>query len=220
MKHQKIREIKTLIARLVMVVILAVVGYCVYVLFFSNKTNSDEVVLADTPLRVEQIRSILELNTLKFQDEVVVDSVEFYQSTSEQIAGNLGKLADANQFKNGLRGSMIKRRLTMIVKGELIYGVDLKRKDFTMQSIYDSLIITIPTPELLSIQINPNGTDIYTENGFWKDYERTVLQRKAREKMIQTGETLKLSERAKKPLEKLMRSLVQTKQHVVIRFEK
>lgn len=218
MRRQKIKEIKTLIVRLLWVVVLAFVAYWVYVLFFKKSGSGDEVVLQDTPLRVEQIRSILELNTLKFQDEVVVDSVEYYKSTSEAVTGTIEKLTSIDQFKNGVRGSGVKRRLTLIVRGELIYGVDLKRKDFVMENKEDSLIIQVPSPEMLSLQINPAGTNIYTENGFWKDYERTVLQRKARLKMIRTGEVLKLKERAKQPLEKALKSLVQTDKTVIVEF--
>lgn len=218
MKRQKIREIRTLIVRLFWVAVLAFAAYLVYVLFFKKPGTEDDVVLEDTPLRVEQIRSILELNTLKFQDEVVVDSVEYYKSTSEVISGTIEKLTSIDQFKNGVRGGAVKRRLTLIVRGELIYGVDLKRKDFTIQSQGDSLVIQVPSPEMLSLQLNPKGTDIYIENGFWKDYERTTLQRKARLKMIESGETLKLKEKAKAPLEKSLKSLIRTDKLVVVKF--
>ena len=90
MKLQKIKEIRTLIIRLVLVALIAFAAYWVYQLFFKSD-SSEEIVLKDTPLKVEQIRSILELNTLKFQDEAVVDSVEIYQSESDAIWGALDK---------------------------------------------------------------------------------------------------------------------------------
>ena len=218
MRRQKIKEIRTLIVRLVLVALIAFGIYWVYQLFFKGE-STDDIVLDETPLKVEQIRSILELNTLKFQDEAVVDTLEYYQSDSEVLWGTLDKLTDPDQFKNGLRPSGIKRRLTLIVRGELLYGVDLKRKDFQFIPEGDTLTIIIPQPELLSVSINPKGTEVYIENGEWKDYERAFLQRKARNKMIASGVRLKLPERAKAPLEKALRSLVRTDKTLVIKFE-
>lgn len=217
MKRQRIREIRTLIVRLGLVVIIAIVGYLCYKYFFKTESK-EEIILDETPLKVEQIRAILELNTLKFQDETVVDSLESYQSEDELWSGTFDKLFDPDQFKNGLKPNMIKRRLVLIVRGELLYGVDLKRKDFQFIPKGDTLEILIPQPELLSISLNPKGTEVYLENGKWKDYERIHLQRKAREKMIASGNRLKLPERAKAPLEKAIRALVRTDKIVVVRF--
>ncbi len=219
MKRQRIREIRTLIIRLALVAGIAFAGYWVYQLFFKGE-SADEIVLEETPLKVEQIRSILELNTLKFQDEAVVDSLEYYKTANDAVWGALDKLTTPDQFKHGLRADGIKRRLTLIVRGELLYGVDLKRKDFQFIPQGDTLLILIPQPELLSISINPKGTEVYLENGDWKDYERAHLQRKARNKMIASGNRLKLPERAKAPLEKALRALVKTDKILVIKFEK
>ncbi len=219
MKLQKIKEIQTLIIRLALVALIAFAAYWVYQLFFKGE-SSDEIVLKDTPLKVEQIRSILELNTLKFQDETVVDSVEIYKSESDAIWGALDKITDPDQFKHGMRASIIKRQLTLIVRGELLYGVDLKRKDFQFLPDNDTLTILIPQPELLSVSINPKGTEVCLENGDWQDYEKAHLQRKARNKMIASGNRLKLPERAKAPLEKALRALIRTDKVLVIKFEK
>lgn len=219
MKLQRIKEIRTLIVRLALVALIVFAGYWIYKLFYKGESK-DEIVLDETPLKVEQIRSILQLNTLKFQDEAVVDTVEYYKSDTEALFGSLDKMMDVDQLKHGLSGDGIRRRLTLIMKGELLYGVDLQRKDFQFISKEDSLIILIPKPELLSIALNPKGTEVYIENGEWKDYERMSLQRKARNKMIASGNRLKLAERAKAPLEKALRALVKTDKVLTIKFEK
>lgn len=218
MRRQRIKEIRTLIVRLALVALIAFAGYWIYKLFIKGESK-DEIVLDETPLKVEQIRSILQLNTLKFQDEAVVDTVEYYKSNTEALVGSLDKLMDVDQIKHGLSGDGVRRRLTLIMKGELLYGVDLQRKDFQFVSKEDTLTILIPKPELLSIALNPKGTEVYIENGEWKDYERMSLQRKARNKMIASGNRLKLAERAKAPLEKALRALVKTDKVLVIKFE-
>ncbi|MNV06396.1 hypothetical protein D3C71_967710 [compost metagenome] len=218
MRRQRIKEIRTLIVRLALIALIVFAGYWIYKLFFKGESK-DEIVLDETPLKVEQIRSILQLNTLKFQDEAVVDTVEYYKSDTEALFGSLDKMMDVDQIKHGLSGDGIRRRLTLIMKGELLYGVDLQRKDFQFVSKEDSLVILIPKPELLSIALNPKGTEVYIENGEWKDYERMSLQRKARTKMIASGNRLKLAERAKAPLEKALRALVKTDKVLIIKFE-
>ena len=106
----------------------------------------------------------------------------------------------------------------MVVKGELLYGIDLKRKDFTVIPKDGKLVISLPKPELLSINLTPRNTDIFVENGTWKDYERQLLIRKARTKMIATGEKLRLKEKAKAPLERLLKQLIRSQAPIVIEY--
>lgn len=211
------REYKRLAINILVILILILAGYGIYKLFFAG-SSSDEIVIDDTPLKIEQVRSILELNAIRFNDEVVVDSLEYYKNSSEVIEGSLGKLFDYDQFKNGVRSAHIKRELSLIVKGELLYGVDLKKKDFEIIPQGDSLMIKIPNPELLSLSISPNKTEVYLENGTWYDFERRALERKARQKMINSGERLKLAEKAKEPIKKIISQLLKTKKTVIVEF--
>lgn len=214
MKRQKIREILTLIVRLIA---LTGIIFLVYFLFFRN-SNSNEIVLDDAPLKVEQIKSILELNAINFQDEVVVDSVEYYQNMGEAFSGTIEKLFDINQLKNSLKSDGIKRRLTLIVRGNLMYGVDLKKKDFQFKTYDDSTILILPEPELLSIETNPANTEVYIENGYWKDSERIILMNLARKRMIQTADELHLKEKVKKPIEKLLHVLNASNKKLIIQY--
>ncbi len=211
------REYKRLAVNILVVLILILAGYGIYKLFFAS-SDTDEIVIDDTPLKVEQVRSILELNAIRFKDEVVVDSIEYYKNSSEVIEGSFSKLFDYDQFKHGVRASHIKRELTLIVKGELLYGVDLKKKEFEMIPQGDSLLIKIPSPELLSLSISPNKTEVYLENGVWRDFERRALERKARQKMVNSGERLKLAEKAKEPIKKIINQLLKTKKTFISEF--
>lgn len=218
MERRKRREIRTLIVRLGTLAIIAVLAYFAYTFFFGS-ASADDMEIDETPLNVEQIRAILELNTLKFQDEAVVDTLEFYENASEQVSGTLEKLFSIDQMKNGILPSSIKRRLSLIVKGELLYGVNLKTKDFSFKRQGDSIVVTIPKPELLSVSVNPNNTEVFVENGFWKDYEKQQMVIKAKNKMIRTGQELQLPERAKAPLVKLLHQLIKSDKQVIIQFE-
>lgn len=217
MERSKRSELKLLITRLVIVAGIVVVGIILYRWFFGEKKKNGYAI-EDTPLHVEEIRKIIELNTIRFRDEVVVDTVEYYRNVGEQIDGNLRKLFDYDQAKHGISSSNVRRRLTMVVKGELLYGVDLKRKEFSVTPEKGKLVIRIPEPELLSISVSPKSTDIFVENGDWKDYERQAMQRKARSKMVDTGERLHLREKSKEPLEKLIKQLVRSNDPIVIQY--
>lgn len=217
MVRNKIKEIRTLVFRLAVVGGIVVLGVLLYRWWFADESKEGWAI-EDTPLHVEEIRRIIELNTIRFRDEVVIDSLEYYSNAAEQISGNLNKLIDPDQVKHGISSSNVKRRLTMIVKGELLYGVDMKRKDFSVTPENGRLVVRIPQPELLSINLTPENTEVFVENGEWRDYERQMLQRKARSKMIATGERLKLREKAKAPLERLLRQLIRTDQPLVIEY--
>lgn len=217
MARRNLRELATLISRLAVIAGIAIAGILIY-RWWNRPSAGDDFVIEDTPLHVEEIRRIIELNTIKFRDEVVVDSVEYYISTSEQIAGNVKKLFDPDQIRHGVSHSNVKRRLTMIIKGELLYGFDLKRKEFLVTVNDSQLVVKVPQPELLSISLTPKNTKIFVENGDWHDFERQLLQRKARNKMIASGEKLNLEEKAKAPLERLLKQLVQTKKQLVVEY--
>jgi hypothetical protein len=205
MKRPKIKDIVSLTVKLL---VLLGIGLLVYFFFF-NKKKSDELQLDETPLKVEQIRSILELNTVKFEDEVVVDSVEYYRDFSEAFSGTMDKLFDVDQLKNGFSNDGVKRRLTFIVKGHLLFGVDLKRKDFLMRTKNDTLFLTLPQPELLSIAVNPSDVEVYIENGKWADHEKLKLI---------TATSLMLVEKAKQPIEKLLTKLNVSNKTIIIQY--
>lgn len=217
MARRKLNDLITLAVRLAIITAIVIAGVLLY-RWWNSSPGGDGFVIEDSPLHVEEIRKIIELNTVKFRDEVVVDSVEYYHSIGEQVSGNLNKLIDPDQIRHGITHSNVKRRLTMIIKGELLYGFDLKRKDFTVAEKDGKLIVSVPKPELLSINLTPKNTEIFVENGDWSDYERQMLQRKARQKMIVSGERLQLQEKAKLPLERLLKQLIRSEKPLVVEY--
>lgn len=218
MEKNKLKELRTLVVRIAVIGVIALVVYFGYQIV-KEYTNSREVKIEDSPLRVEQIRSIVELNTLRFQDEVVVDTIEHYTSSTDHLAGTLEKILSFQQFSDGISGSLIKRRLSLVVQGELLYGVNLKIHDFDLKAQNDTLVLTLPEPELISATVNPSGTDVFVETGTWSDYARRVMLNKAKKKMIASGERMHLKDRAKEPLVRLIKQLVHSDQPIKIEFK-
>lgn len=219
MKKNRLKEIRTLVIRLVALAAI-IIGVVIIVKIFKEANTPTDAPIDDTPLRVEQIRSILELNTIRFRDEVVVDTLEMYDGSWNQGLGILEKLSDFNTMDEALKPSPIRRRLTLVVKGELLYGVNLKTKDFDFEERNDTLVVHLPEPELLSATVNPSNTDVFVETGVWSDYARRKMMIKAKQRMIQNGEDLHLSVRAKEPLEKSIKQLVKSDLPVKIEFVK
>jgi len=218
-KIKKIKEIRTLVIRLGALAILGAGVYIIIQMIKAGNTSTDTPI-DNTPLRVEQVKSILELNTIRFRDEVVVDTVEYYKSGWGQGAGILEKLTDFNTMDEALKPSGIRRRLTLVVKGELLYGVDLKVQDFDIIEKNDTIILRLPEPTLLSANVNPSNTDVFVENGIWSDYARRKLMIKAKKKMIRSGEQLHLTTKAKEPLEKCLKQLIRTDKPLKIEYIK
>ncbi len=219
MEKNKLKELRTLVVRVVVIAGIALAVYVGYEIV-KEYTNSRKTTIDDTPLRIEQIRSIVELNTLRFQDEVVVDTIEKYNGTAEQLSGTIGGLLSLEHFHDALSGSLIKRRMALVVQGELLYGVNLKLHDFDLKEVNDTLYLTLPEPELISATVNPSGTDVFVETGTWSDYARRVMMNKAKKKMIASGKRMHLADRAKEPLIRLITQLVQSEQPIKIQFKK
>lgn len=183
------------------VLVLLIVRWC-------SKDDGPGFTIDDTPMRVERIRSIAELATISYQDEVVVDSIEFYKDGQEQFAGSITKLIDPKDFKYGLNPSNIRRRLTLLVKGEVKYGFDLKQAPIKIQE-NDSLIqVFLPQPKIIDLQVTPSGTEFIQENGRWQDYEIRSVNNKARQKLTYNAELLNLRDQAKSNMTMLMKQLL------------
>lgn len=211
---QKLKLIRRIITLLVIVVIVVLLfRWC------TNDKDAPEFTISDTPMRVEMIRSIAEISTVSYRDEVVVDSLEYYKDAQEQLAGSILKLTDPKDFKYGVRSSAIKRRITMLVKGEIRYGFDLKKSPVKIQES-DSLIeVFLPEPEIVDIQVTPSGTEIFQENGKWYDAEIRDLHLKARKKLIRNAEMLQLESNARSNMTLIMKQMLGKDKPFRITFE-
>lgn len=199
--------------------VLVIVGIIVIVIWYNKEDDSERFAIDETPIKVEMVKNIAEIATVSFNDEVVVDSVEYYHSAQEQIAGNLWKLTDPNNFKYGIRSSAIKRRVTLIARGELRVGFDLKKYPVSVEKHDSMLIVYLPQPQVLDVLVPPSSTEIYQEHGDWKDYEITRLHNIARRKISQSAETMKLGDLAKANIENLFRKMVPEEERIEFRYQ-
>ena len=110
-------DIKRLLKNVFALLILGGAGFGVYFLFFSGESNDLEI--EDTPIHIESIRTIAEISTVSYTDEVVMDTVEYQNGPGDNYS--LDDLLDL--FKNDIPKDEYHFRKGMILMNTgIIYG--------------------------------------------------------------------------------------------------
>jgi hypothetical protein len=114
----------------------------------------------------------------------------------------------------------IKRRLTLIVKGEVRFGVDLTLMDLNMRQTADSIFIELPEPRIIDVVLTPHRTEIFQEIGAWSDRERRALEAKAKQKLIKNAKAMNLNDKTEKNMRILLGQMIRSTKKLIITFEK
>jgi len=209
-------ELFRFIINIAVICLIALGGVLIF-----RKCKKPEVAvwkLTQTPLQLEKIRNIAELSTVTYKDEIVVDSIEYFKEVGEQVIGNITKLKNPENWKYSIRGSAIKRQLTLIIGGEVHYGFDLKSQQFDIHETEDSMIVTLPKPTILDVITLPSKTTVFLEHGDWSDYARISMQRKAKTTLVNRANKLGLDKRAQKQAENLLKQFILTDKKLVFNY--
>lgn len=201
------KDMIRLIKNIVVIGAIALVGFLVYFYFF--KESNDELLIDETPIHIESIKTIAEISTVSYKDEVVMDTCEYYKEKSS--------LYDPREWIR-MYDRNIKRRLTLIVKGEVKYGLDLTDSNFDLKSNKDTVWLKLPQPKILDIIVSPSKTEVFQEQGVWRDSDRQRLESQAKNTLKENAVEFKLEDKAAENAERLFKKLVQTKKTLVISF--
>jgi Protein of unknown function (DUF4230) len=201
-------EATRLLKNSVAVVIIGVAVYFSFHYFFG--TEDTDLKISDTNIQVESIRTIAEISTVSYTDEVVIDTVEHYkQSHSFYDPREWARMYDHN----------VKRRLTLIIKGEVKYGIDLTDNNYTLESNEDTVWVELPEPKIIDVIITPSKTEVFQEQGDWSDGARKEMESKAKEKLKLNAGRLNLRTKASENAERLFKTLFRTDKHLIIEFK-
>lgn len=156
---------------------------------FGNWFGQNELTLQHSPLVIESIKQIAQLQAAQMYAEVVVDSTGLT---------NMG-VANKTLRSIGILTIPIKenRAIVLIVKGKVVAGVDLKQlkaEDFFTEK--DSIRLRLPKASFLEIITNPADFETFLEEGDWKPAEITAIKNKARKQLIALAYDQKLLEKA------------------------
>lgn len=164
----------------------------------------------DTPVIITKIRSLGELTTACYYDEMVLSRTK--QNAFSSSA--LGSLA-----RDGL-GKDVDDHLVIIAKGTVRAGVDLM--DMTEEDIRfvgDTAYIHLPAPQYLDVIVNPSGFEVFAESGKWSHEEVTGLQDTARQRLLMGADHYGLKSKAYAGAMDAVTELLAASGYTYIRFD-
>lgn len=125
-----------------------------------NIFSSKPVIIDETPILIKEIRSLGQLITASFYDEVVVDST---------IKNYIGPIPTASS------------QLVIIARGKVLAGIDLKTlEDRAVTVRKDSVWMQLPPAKILDVIINPGDYETFEETGNWSPESVTSLKLNAK----------------------------------------
>lgn len=201
-----------LLKYIIVIVVIGGIGFLVYWFGFREDPKS-ELLIEDTPIHIEAIRSIAEISTVNYKDEVVIDTVIYHKPTSGMDFFDMEKIYDQT-FNAG-----IKRRLTLIVKGEVRFGFDLTKSNIAIRQTKDSIFIQLPPPKVLDVVVSPSKTEVFSEVGHWFDHEIKAMEFRAKSKLVSNAKRMVLNEKSERNMRTLIEQLIITDKKMVITFD-
>ena len=192
----------------VLLVVLLLVG--AFLLHRGVRQEKRPLTIDDTPVIVTKIRSLGQLTTACYYDEMVLTR----SKQNSFSASPLGSLA-RDSF-----GKDVDDHLVIIAKGTVRAGVDLM--DMTEEDIRfagDTAWIRLPAPQYLDIIVNPSDFEVFAETGKWTHGEVTDLQDSARKRLIMGADHYGLKSKAYEGAMEAVTDLLAASGYTYIRFD-
>ena len=168
----------------VLLVVLLLVG--AFLLHRGVRQEKRPLTIDDTPVIVSKIRSLGELTTACYYDEMVLSQNKpnaFSSSALGSLAEGLGKDVDDH--------------LVLIAKGTVRAGLDLMdMSEEDVRFVGDTAYIRLPAPQYLDVIVNPSDFEVFAETGKWTHEEITGLQETARTRLLMGADHYGLKSRA------------------------
>lgn len=150
------------------------------------------IVVDESPLLVTNIRSLAQLMTIEYFDEVVADS-------TRNVA-----LLPFPPFVFPAKQSLV-----LVVKGRLLAGLDLQQLDSSdIRGNRDSVAIRLPRAQVLEVEMNPSDVETFAEKGQWNQNAVAALTAKAKEQMLRNAAAQGILRRADEKARVLVEQLL------------
>ena len=175
-----------------------------------DRRDKQPLTIDDTPVIVTKIRSLGQLTTVCYYDEMLLTR----SKQNSFSASPLGSLA-RDSF-----GKDVDDHLVIIAKGTVRAGVDLM--DMTEEDIRfagDTAWIRLPAPQYLDIIVNPSDFEVFAETGKWTHGEVTDLQDSARKRLIMGADHYGLKSKAYEGAMEAVTDLLAASGYTYIRFD-
>jgi hypothetical protein len=203
---------KKIIVKITPAAVLLAVLLLVGAILFHRGIRQEKRSLAidDTPVIITKIRSLGELTTACYYDEMVLSRTK--QNAFSSSA--LGSLA-----REGL-GKDVDDHLVLIAKGTVRAGVDLmEMTEQDIRFVGDTAYIRLPAPKYLDVIVNPSGFEVFAETGKWSHEEVTGLQDTARQRLLMGADHYGLKSKAYAGAMDAVTDLLTASGYTYIRFD-
>ena len=191
----------------VLLVVLLLVG--AFLLHRGVRQEKRPLTIDDTPVIVTKIRSLGELTTACYYDEMVLSRTKenaFSSSALGSLAEGLGKDVDDH--------------LVLIAKGTVRAGLDLMdMSEEDVRFVGDTAYIRLPVPKYLDVIVNPSDFEVFAETGKWTHEEITGLQETARTRLLMGADHYGLKSRAYAGAMDAVTELLVASGYTYIRFD-
>jgi hypothetical protein len=128
-----------------------------------NIFSSKPVTIDNTPILIKEIRSLGQVITATFYDEVVVDSTVKHSFSQLPITDD---------------------HLVIIARGKVLAGIDLKLlTDSSISVTKDTVWMHLPQTKIIDVIINPDDFETFEETGKWTPEAVTAVKIKAKTKI-------------------------------------
>lgn len=134
------------------------------------------VAIDETPVLIKDIKSIGQLITYSFYDEVVADSAVVTRGSAFINAFN--RLAPLPLLPQA------DKELVLIGRGKVLAGTDLSLLSDTGIVIKnDTITLILPKPQIFTTILNPGNFEIFIEEGNWTNEEVMLVKLEAQRKI-------------------------------------
>ena len=191
-------------------VLLVVILIAALFFLHGNSRRKRDLTIDDTPVIVTKIRSLGELTTACYYDEIVLTGTKQNVFSSSP----LGSIA-----RDGF-GKDVDDHLVIIAKGTVRAGIDLmEMTDDRIRFSGDTVFVRLPAPQYLDIIVNPSDFEVFAETGKWTHEQVTSLQNTARQRLLMGADHYGLKSKAYEGAMEAVTDLLVASGYTYIRFD-
>lgn len=161
--------------------------------------SSKEVTIDDTPILIKDIRSLGQVITATYYDEVVVDSIIKHSFPQLPITDD---------------------KLVIIARGKVLAGMDLKLlADSSITLLKDTVWVALPPAKVIDVIINPGDYTTFEEKGKWSPEAVTAVKTRAKEKITDNAFTKNIIQKADRKGRAVLEDFLRAAGFRVVRFK-
>ena len=164
-----------------------------------NIFSSKPVTIDDTPILIKEIRSLGQVITATFYDEVVVDSAIKHHFPQLPLTDD---------------------HLVIIARGKVLAGIDMKGlPDRSVAVSKDTVRMQLPQTKIIDAIINPGDFETFEEKGKWSQEAVTAVKLKAKDKITANALNKKIIEKANSKAKAVLEDFFHAAGFKVVLFE-